>query len=150
SGIKSFQQDSMQLPYYNRYTVVEPYIQDDWRITPRFTLNLGLRVSLFGLWHEKYNNAFNWSSLAYSKSLANQATVDPSVGNLVDSATLQNIPLNLNNLDPRITNGLVRCGTNSVPRGCMSGNVFNPAPRIGFAWDPVGDGLTSIRAGYGI
>jgi hypothetical protein len=31
--IASYQQDSVQNKYYNRYKVVEPYVQDDWRVS---------------------------------------------------------------------------------------------------------------------
>ena len=161
-GVKTFQQDSTQGNYYNRYRIAEPYFQDDWRATSRLTLNLGLRVSLYGNWHEKYNNVYNWVPSVYSAAVAAQATVDPFTGVLLNgppavcspagslTSPCSPIPLNLNNLDPRITNGLQRCGVNGVPDGCMTSHLFNPAPRIGFAWDPWGDGKTSIRAGYGI
>ena len=46
--IASFGQQDQFVKYYNRYKIVEPYFHDDWRITNRLTLNLGLRVSLFG------------------------------------------------------------------------------------------------------
>jgi hypothetical protein len=149
-NIRSFQQDSAQLKYYQRYQLAEPYFQDDWKATSRLTVNLGLRVSLFGTYYEKNNNAYNWDPSAFNRSLASQALVDPNKGNLVDANSGFPIPINLGNLDPRITNGLVRCGVNRVPASCMRGHLFNPAPRIGLAWDPKGDGKTSIRAGYGI
>jgi hypothetical protein len=157
NGIKYFEQDSGQRNYYNRYQVTEPYFQDDWRVNSRLTLNLGVRFSLFGTWHEKYNDVYNWVPSAFSRSLAAQTTIDLGTGGLALPGTCNSfgtictpVPLNLTNLDPRVTNGLVRCGTNGIPDGCMQGHLFNPAPRIGFAFDPKGDGRTSIRAGYGI
>jgi hypothetical protein len=149
-NIRSFQQDSAQHKYYQRYQLAEPYFQDDWKATSRLTVNLGLRVSLFGTYYEKNNNAYNWDPSGFSRSLASQVVVDPSKGDLVDANSGVAIPINLGNLDPRITNGLVRCGVKGVAASCMHGHLFNPAPRIGIAWDPKGDGKTSIRAGYGI
>jgi hypothetical protein len=156
-GVKTFQQDSTQRIYYSRYRIAEPYFQDDWRVNSRLTLNLGLRVSLYGNWHEKNNDVYNWVPSVYNRALAAQTAVDTSTGGLAAAGTCNSfgyactpIPLNLANLDPRITNGLQRCGFNGVPDGCMTSKLFNPAPRIGFAWDPRGDGKTSIRAGYGM
>ncbi|MGA8491715.1 MAG: carboxypeptidase regulatory-like domain-containing protein, partial [Terriglobales bacterium] len=135
-GIKTFQQDSTQRNYFNRYQIAEPYFQDDWRMSPRLTLNLGLRVSLYGNWHEKYNNVYNWVPSVYSKSLAAQTTIDAFTGVLLNgppstctpppgsiSSPCSPIPLNLSNLDPRITNGLQRCGVNGIPNGCMTSHI---------------------------
>ncbi len=78
------------------------YAQDDWKVTPRFTLNIGLRYEL-------------------------------------DTNTK-----NLSNFDDVF----------SIVRPFLSGerrkDRNNFSPRIGFNWNPYGDGRTSIRGGYGI
>jgi Carboxypeptidase regulatory-like domain/TonB-dependent Receptor Plug Domain len=168
--IKSYQQDSAQLRYYNDYWIAEPYLQDDWRISRRLTLNLGLRMSLFWNYHEKNLNAWNWVASDFQPSVAATATLAPylvpglnggffesAVGNCAKYGACKAMPFDANNpsnISPALAavleNGLVQCGKNGVPASCMTNHIFNPSPRVGFAWDPQGDGKTSIRGGYGI
>ncbi len=130
-NIYSFEQSNQLPKYYERYKIVEPYLQDDWHVTKKLTLNLGLRVSLFGTYSDKYKLAYNWESGAYNpRRIVLDTASDTVSGNRFS--------------------GMVQCGAPGVPRGCLAGHLFNPAPRIGFAYDPVGDGKTSIRGGYGI
>jgi Carboxypeptidase regulatory-like domain/TonB-dependent Receptor Plug Domain len=158
--IQSYQQDSAQLRYHNNYWIYEPYVQDDWRVSRHLTLNLGVRFSLFQQFHEKNLNAYNWELSAFNQTLAATAQIappSPVTGFQGGYLEVNGQPLVINPANPGaalansvVTNGLVRCGVNGVPASCMSGHLFNPAPRIGFAWDPKGDGRTSIRAGYGM
>jgi len=154
-NIASYKQWSAKAKYYNRYKIFEPYFQDDFRVSKRLTLNLGLRVSLFGTYRERYRQAFNF---------------DPSIFNGGD-APVVNADGSLVAGSGNPFNGIVQCGgkggTGSIPSsiltafpgatvgsssndGCLKGHLFNPAPRIGFSFDPKGDGKTAIRGGYGV
>ncbi|MGI8958327.1 MAG: carboxypeptidase regulatory-like domain-containing protein [Bryobacteraceae bacterium] len=108
------QQGNQHMPVYGAF------VQDNVRLTPRLTVNIGLRYDPFVPYVDKGNRM----SLFHP---GQQSTVYP------------NAPI-----------GLVFPGDSGVPGGGSEPNLKNLAPRVGFAWAPFGDTKTSIRSGYGI
>jgi Carboxypeptidase regulatory-like domain len=144
--VGTYAQTSAQPYFYDRYKIFEPFFQDDWRITRKLTLNLGLRWSFFGRYQEKQFKEFAFSPNNF---------VSPSGPVLFDYSSA-NQQLLLPTTNP--FNGFIQCGAINAsfpgispgPTGCMKNKYMNPGPRLGFAYDPFGDGKWAIRGGYGI
>ncbi len=97
--------------------------QDDWKITPKMTLNLGIRYDLLGPRTERYNR------LNYAFD-----TTD------VNPAVAQQSGLN-------VRGGIQFAGVNGAPRGSYSTNLLNIQPRFGLAY--AFSSRTSLRLGFG-
>jgi hypothetical protein len=105
----------------------QPFIQDDFKISRRLTLNIGLRYELNTPWVQLFDHT---------------ATIRPYVGCSGDCEHSQKFPT--------APPGLVYPGDRGVPRGLYPTPKHNFAPRFGFAWDPTGNGRTSIRGAWGL
>ena len=103
------------------------FAQDDWKLRPNLTLNLGLRTEWFGAFHD---------------NLCHIGNLDPALANQ------GNFPF----VYPSCVNKLNLAGLSGSANDTTYDNNYSTGlgPRIGLAYDFGGHHTTTLRAGYGI
>jgi len=118
----------------------EMYAQDDWKIRPNLTVNLGLRWTIMAgppQGREKYNNISDFSPQLFN---AANAPVMLSDGEIKAGT---GDPLN-GIYTPTNQKGL------GLPPSLKKASYVMPGPRVGFAWSPRHSANWVVRGGYGI
>ncbi len=110
-----------------RQTYRAVYVNDTWKMTPKLTINAGLRYELQGPWDERYNR------LSYFNPSLTNATVTGCSG-VPGSPCIGDAALVQTGVNP---------GRNNLP---LDKNEFSPRLGFAYSWDQ----KTVIRGGYGV
>ena len=154
------------------YSEVEAFLQDNWRVSRRVTLDLGIRFSHVLPTVNLNNNNAAWLGSSYNAAqaeriylpgctvstaaracpTANQVAVDPMTGATTFFAlqgTLVPASVGGYSATPSATPGMeIADGKNpKLPLEMYTHAAIIPAVRFGVAWDVFGNGKTAIRTG---
>jgi hypothetical protein len=142
---------------HNRQLWAEWYGQDTWQITPRMTLDYGLRF----LWYTPYwrpdDQIANFDPTTYNAANAprlyqpalvggTRVALDPPTGQVLNQIYIGAYVPGTGNQ----ANGMVLQTNPGVPRGFRDTLAPQPEPRLGFTWDLTGEGKMALHASAGL
>jgi hypothetical protein len=143
------QPQSMAIRHYVNQTT-SAYINDNWKVSPRLSLQIGLRYDALPHAWERNNDLENFEPSQYIAdplsltdlwSTTTGGSINPTSPGVQTPAGFGGASYYLN--------GMVIPGENGVPHGVVTNDYNTLQPRIGFSYDLSGTGRTVLRGGFG-
>ena len=119
-------------PYYGRRQSLALYFQDDWKVLPNVTLNLGIRYEVAPPYKEQNDRIVSFDPKSGKLLVPNQHTVS-----LFNPLFPTSVPI------------VTAAAAGAADRSLIATDGINFAPRVGLAWRTGLMGLV-VRSGYGI
>lgn len=118
------------------------YVMDNWHVTPRLSLQLGLRYDALPHAWERANQVANFDPSSYIST----NTPIWNSNNTINSASPSLVTVNGATF---YLNGMGLASQNAFPRGLVKNDYETLQPRVGFSEDMFGNGKMVLRGGFG-
>ena len=156
-NFNSYSESSSGREGWFRFTQIEMYGADNWRVSQRLTLDLGLRWTLMQPQYAALQNAVVFAPSFYDLARAPQidrsnGQIVPGTGDLVNGLVAggEGLPKFAAERIPNANDPDVRRIFRGLPKEISPWRNANFGPRIGFAYDLTGRTQTVVRGGYGL
>lgn len=156
-NFQQYQEANANREGWYRFTQAEPYVQDDWKVSSRLTVNLGLRFQYMQPQYSVLQNTVLFLPQYFDRARAvrivpSNGAIVPGSGDPYNGLALggSSFPEAAKQRIAQTSDSAVQALFRGLPKETAETYWGTWGPRLGFAYDLTGRQQTVLRGGYGV